>query len=1233
MIETNIFFFIVFERIGFSYQFIVFAEKWRELKAACLLGHHRKKIRNFIFIFGMRIAICNLPQFTTSNGKHKKNKHFQPPKELNWLIFICRFNTLGKLTCDNFCHIFNTSQLIDMPKNKKSESNPSQELANFNQPTENDAKYRSFIENLPVLFYAVAPNPPYSPYYVSPAFERFGHPLEDWTSDPNIWLRVIHPEDVESVFTQTTASTESGNDVDYEYRIVDANGRTYWVRDIGCLIRDTNGKVFCREGVILDICDRKLAEEALIISEEKYRDLFENANDIIYVHDLEGNYLSVNRASEQIFGYSREEALSMNMKQIAAPEHFERAINNLTTKLNGIQQTSYELDCKTKAGKLLTLEINSTVIQKNGVPVAVQGIARDITERKEAEEKLQESEEFNRSIINSSLDCIKTLDLDGKLLSMSNNAQSILCIDNIDSFLNKSWIDFWEGSDREAAREAIRSAASGKTGRFVGFFRRLDGEPKWWDVQISPILDGNGKPSRLLAVSRDITEGKKAEDALRESESNLAAAQRLTRLGSWELDINNIEDRCENIVRWSDEVFRIFGFEPKQFHVTSEIVYDRIHPDYQELLSRKLAEAIINHEFFNIDTKILLPCGEVRLVHAHAETIYDETSGKPIKMVGTIQDITERKKAEEALKNSEEQYRDLFENANDLIYTHSLDGVFTSLNRAGEKLTGYSREEAMQIQISEIVAPEYLDFAREMTLRKLGGELPNSYEIEIISKDGRRVMLELSTRLVYHNEKPVGVQGIGRDITSRRHAEDQLRYNARHDALTNLPNRMKFMEHLQKAVDLVKADPDRKFAVLFLDLDRFKIINDSLGHVIGDKLLIGIAKRLNSCIRPNDIVARLGGDEFTVLLNKINSPADATIVAERLQRKLAAPFKFGNSEVFTSASIGIIVSDNIKREAEDFLRDADTAMYRAKETGKARCEIFDTEMHVKTTNLLQLETDLRHALERGEFEVFYQPIVELNTWSIREFEALIRWHHPKHGLVSPNEFISVAEETGLIIPIGRWVMEEACRQIAEWQKLFSFPLSVSVNLSAKQILCPTLTEDIKNIIFNNSLNPRQLKLEVTESTVMEHSERSLCILTGLDALGVLLSTDDFGTGYSSLSYLQQFPFNRLKIDRTFIDKMATNEKSAAIVKTILMLGDNLNIEVVAEGIETENQLEMLARFGCRKGQGFLFSKPVVAKRAEEFLNEACESFNAVRSRREQSIPFEVIESGLDLRIN
>lgn len=926
--------------------------------------------------------------------------------------------------------------------------------------------FQGFVENLPVLFYAASPNPPYSTLYVSPAFEIFGYPIEDWCDKPEMWMSVIHPNDRERVLEATEAAMKSGGETDYEYRIVGGEGEIFWVRDRGRFVRNQNGELFCWQGVIMTICKRKKAESDLSESERRYRQMFEKNRAVKLIIDGNtGEIFDANPAAWEYYGYSASEFKEKNIAEI----------NTLS-------------------------------------------------------------------------------------------------------------------------------------------FEEISREMK-------------------LAIK---------------------------------------EKRC----------------------------------------------------YFNFRHR--LASGEIRDVEVHSSPI--ENQGRRL-LFSIVHDITERKAAETALKKSEENYRDLFENANDLIYTHDLQGNFTSLNRAGEIITGYSRDEAVKMNISQVVAPEYFETAKQMTKRKIEGEKPAAYELQIVAKDGRRVSLELSTRLILQDNQPIGVQGIGRDITKRKQAEEalikseqsyrflsegimhqvwtatpdggldyislrtlryfgktfeemcddkwvgavhpedlpgcvekwtralktgenyevefrlrrgdgtyrwhlgravasydekgnvlkwfgtntdiddqkaaeaKLNFYALHDALTDLPNRAQFMMCLGQAIERCRKNSTACFAVLYLDLDRFKIINDSLGHVIGDKLLIAIAERLKRTVRPGDVVARLGGDEFTVLLKRADNEEGVAKIAERLQKEISKAFQLDNYEVYTSASIGVVISDTLSRKPEEILRDADAAMYQAKASGKARYVIFDREMHERNLNLLQLETDLRRAVERNEFEVFYQPIVSLDTGKIVELEALIRWRHPQRGLISPFEFICSAEETGLIVPIGNWILAESCRQIGKWHKNIrqARDLPVSVNLSAKQLTHPQLTAQIKETLARNKIAARHLKLEVTESVVMEHRETALSVLNELNELGIALSTDDFGTGYSSLSYLHQFPFKRLKIDRSFVSEMENDAKSEAIVKTILTLGQHLNIEAVAEGIETESQLEKLKSFGCSLGQGYLFSRPATAEEIEQLL--------------------------------
>jgi diguanylate cyclase (GGDEF)-like protein len=402
-----------------------------------------------------------------------------------------------------------------------------------------------------------------------------------------------------------------------------------------------------------------------------------------------------------------------------------------------------------------------------------------------------------------------------------------------------------------------------------------------------------------------------------------------------------------------------------------------------------------------------------------------------------------------------------------------------------------------------------------------------------------------------------------------------------------------FTELLKAEIENAKRRDGHLFAVLFLDLDRFKYVNDSLGHTHGDLLLVAFAERLERTLRPVDTLARFGGDEFAIMLSGISDTTDAVRVAERVHEELTQPFSLDKNSAFTTASIGIAISSSGYDRPEDILRDADTAMYRAKENGKARYEMFDKTMHARAVSRLQLESDLRQAVEEKQFSIYYQPIVALETGRFTGFEALVRWNHPTRGLVSPVDFIPVAEETGLIVPIGKWVLEEACVKVREWQQESPShrALNLSVNLSARQVAQPDILEQVTNALQRSKLNPHCLKLEITESVVMENAEAATLMFKQLRALGVQLSIDDFGTGYSSLSYLHRFPLNYLKIDRSFVSRMTADDNSE-IVRTIATLAHNLGMQVIAEGIETNEQYQQLKALGCEYGQGFLFSHPV-----------------------------------------
>jgi diguanylate cyclase (GGDEF)-like protein len=445
-----------------------------------------------------------------------------------------------------------------------------------------------------------------------------------------------------------------------------------------------------------------------------------------------------------------------------------------------------------------------------------------------------------------------------------------------------------------------------------------------------------------------------------------------------------------------------------------------------------------------------------------------------------------------------------------------------------------------------------------------------------------------------------------RELVIRRDTQEALVHITLHDELTGLPNRAFLSEQLRNAIARAQRDPTSQFAVLFLDLDRFKIVNDSIGHHGGDAMLVTVAERLSATLRPEDTVARLGGDEFAILIESLSNGDDARVVAERIQVALATPIDLGGYEVFTSASIGIVLSTTLHLATElpeHLLRSADMAMYRAKSAGRACYALFDRAMHVDALERLQLETDLRRALDRGEFRLLYQPVVSLRTGRISGAEALIRWQHPERGLVQPLEFVPLAEDTGLILPIGEWVMHEAMRQIQRWTAPLgeAEPLTLSVNLSIKQFSQAGLVAHIAEMLEETGLAPERLQLEVTESVIIDHPESAKVVLESLKSLGVRVHMDDFGTGYSSLSYLHQLPLDGLKVDRAFVSRMDSDDRARQLVGTVLQLARSIGLTAVAEGVTTLSQLQQLRELECEFGQGYLFSAPLDPAAMAELL--------------------------------
>ncbi|MCR4345776.1 MAG: EAL domain-containing protein [Sulfuricaulis sp.] len=591
-----------------------------------------------------------------------------------------------------------------------------------------------------------------------------------------------------------------------------------------------------------------------------------------------------------------------------------------------------------------------------------------------------------------------------------------------------------------------------------------------YPVEVQLHLSRAESPPVFVAIIQDITERMQTMETLRESEASLARAQRIAHLGNWDWNI------VTNELHWSDEIYRIFGLTPQQFDATYEAFLSFVHPDNRQSVIDAVNKAMHEKEPYSIDHRIVRPDGTERIVHEQAEVTFDE-NGKPIRMIGTVQDVTEHRQVQERLHNL-----------------------------------------------------------------------------------------------------------------------------AFYDSLTGLPNRQQINDSLSRAM-LEAESRDRLVAVMFLDLDRFKNINDTLGHDVGDALLKEVAVRLKASLRPGDSISRLGGDEFILILGNIAHINDVTRVAQKILDQFIPPFRIAGRDLFASPSIGITLYPFDDNNTENLLKNADTAMYHAKSLGRNNFQFYTAELNARAARQLELETGMRRALEREEFVLHYQPLVNMQSGLIVGMEALLRWQHPECGLIPPMEFIPLAEETGLIVPIGEWVLRTACAQVKVWHATGFPALHVAVNLSSKQLQQKDFAEVVKRALGETGLEPRNLDLELTESLLMQDMESAVAILKELKDLGVMISLDDFGTGYSSLSYLKRFPIDFLKIDRSFVKDIAHDRYGAGIVRAIIVMAHTLGMKVIGEGVETSEQLGYLRNQGCDIIQGYFCSEPLATETFTDLLKD------------------------------
>lgn len=945
----------------------------------------------------------------------------------------------------------------------------------------------------------------------------------------------------------------------------------------------------------------QLAEHHRQCSLEWVNHILNTITDPIFVKNQAHRYLIVNDAFCQLIGHPRERLIGQCDEGLFPQTQIDLFREAERRALASGKPSEYEANFTNPLGKTHIIYTKIYCVEDVGAAKFLVGISREISQQKEMELTMLECQERFLNIMDQAAVGIAQLSLDGQFLWANSGFGKIIGYSESE-LLNMKFQDLTQGADLDSDQELYQALINDLIPKFSREKRYIhkSGAVVWGNVTVSLARNSEGKPKYFVAVLTDISDRKRTEQALQDSEHRYYSLMQISPVGIFHLDANG---EC---VYANPHACEIAGLG--LLDMLGEGWIQNVHPEDRLMVLEKLQQ--LHNAPQNAHQKVT---GKYRFLRNNNQVVWVLSEalaqfGKENQITGyvwTITNINELKATEEALRQSEEQFRHTFEYAPIGMAIQSLQGSFLRVNQGLCEPLGYTAEELLGKSFADLIHPEELEAFLNQQQHLLADEI-NCFQMEsrYLAKDGHVVYALLKMVLVRDlMGQPLHLLGQFVDISDRKQVEQQLVHDAFHDALTGLPNRAMFLERVSTALKRIKRYPHQLFAVLFLDVDRFKIVNDSMGPVMGDRLLIAIADKLSQCLRSTDMVARLGGDEFSILLEDIKDIKDATKVADRILELLGSPFTLNGYEVVTTASIGIAMLSPTYEQAEQVLRDADIAMYRAKRAGKARYEIFDKVMYSYALGLLQLENDLRRAIEKHEFKLHYQPITSLVSARITGFEALVRWYHPEKGMVSPVEFIPIAEETGLIVPLGEWVIREACQQMKQWQEQFPWAatLKMSVNLSAKQLREPNLIQTIDDILLETNLNPNCLKLEITESVLMENTEVVAKILWQLRSRNIELSLDDFGTGYSSLSYLHSFPVNTVKIDRSFVSRMNENEENSEIVKAIVTLAHTLGMDAVAEGIETSEQLAQLKSLACEQGQGYFFSKPLDSQAATELL--------------------------------
>jgi len=1017
--------------------------------------------------------------------------------------------------------------------------------------------------------------------YVSASVERtLGFGVEAFSE--MTLVEIIHPDDVSLCTEQWRLVRDTpAEQVLWEARIRHREHGWRWMEVLAANRVDDPaiGALYLN---FRDVTERKEAEAALRASEERLRALLQHSRDVHGLLDATGTVIWASPGLEDMLGWRADDIIGCNGFELVHPDDLDAALTRFVQSLQPEQPDPVELRLAHADGRWVPIEVAGSLWPTgDGEDIGLVINLRDISWRVDAERALRRSEERFRALVQHSHDGIVVLTADRGVTFASPSLEHLFGRP-ASEMIGLSGLELVHPDDLQAAAEALSVTAStvGHRATLQVRVQHADGGWRWVECTAVNLTDNEAVEGVVINI-RDITDRREAQESIRESERVFRSLAQSSPTGVYLMLPNGectyVNERFQEITGYSPDDAMAFGW------------HRMVHPDDREEVGAVPSLDEISREPLKLEFRVVRPDGTVRWVSVSTGPMFDD-SGTFQGSVGTLDDITDRM---EATQDSR-RLTDIFEATHDLVAIADRHGALLYLNQAARRFFGVGADDPLDsFDLVGSFGPEMVDRLATQVQPSLEAEGIWFGELPIQRPDGT-VVPHRAQLLAHRNEHGHAefFSAMLHDISERKAIEHRLAHQATHDPLTGLPNRTLLLDRLDQALRRARRN-QRRVAVLFLDLDHFKVVNDSLGHGLGDRLLISIAGRLQKTLRPADTVARFGGDEFVVLCEDLVSQQDAVAIAERVNDAISGPFVIDDAEVFVGVSIGIAFPDDNEADPETLIRDADAAMYQAKDRGRARWVIFDNAMRASAVDRLDIENALRRAIDRRELRVYYQPIVDLQSGVIAGVEALLRWEHPERGLLLPNDFIGVAEETGLIVPIGSWVLDQACRQVQRWHA--SQPdlpaLVLAVNLSGRQLGHPRLVDDVATVLADTGVDPSHVELEITESVLMDDVEMSEDTLGRLKTLGVKLVVDDFGTGYSSLSYLRRFPVDVLKVDQSFVDGLGRDPGDSAIVTAVVTLAHTLGLHAVAEGVETTEQLSELRRLGCDSAQGFYFAKP------------------------------------------